>query len=449
MLSSMVVPSNSIYAGLNSIISGSPSPTIENEPFIPEDVENDLDGETETLPNLSLHDLSSEDLDSHNPTASKWRDTITGASKGVTDKTDADYQRLIKQCIKFLISKNMIKKREDFACCNPPDDAPFFIAAWIMDKCDDIYLDGTLKPTHVVRDSYVHGQKMRASMTYLFGRELGLGSDRWRRNELTGKMIGNPSVSDTVATYMMSLRARKIRNGETPTSARAITSATLKALYDENHKSENYDIKPYAPGSRKEQDSNHWGGGLARRALEAIYTIAFLCLLRSDEVLKIRREHIVYQMNPPGLVLTLPFRKTHQHGGIKPFYLRLLAENEAHLCPVRAMANWLDASEITDGYIFRKIASGDRPSADNIPMTSEQFLELFRNNLLDIGVDPIPYGTHSFRRGGCQYLSSERRWSIRTICEWGGWSTEFSNLTISSALCVDEHVTVHSKIIYN
>ncbi|KAH9482203.1 hypothetical protein JR316_0004298 [Psilocybe cubensis] len=347
MLSSMVVPSNSIYAGLNSIISGSPSPTIENEPFIPEDVENDLDGETETLPNLSLHDLSSEDLDSHNPTASKWRDTITGASKGVTDKTDADYQRLIKQCIKFLISKNMIKKREDFACCNPPDDAPFFIAAWIMDKCDDIYLDGTLKPTHVVRDSYVHGQKMRASMTYLFGRELGLGSDRWRRNELTGKMIGNPSVSDTVATYMMSLRARKIRNGETPTSARAITSATLKALYDENHKSENYDIKPYAPGSRKEQDSNHWGGGLARRALEAIYTIAFLCLLRSDEVLKIRR--------------------------IKPFYLRLLAENEAHLCPVRAMANWLDASEITDGYIFRKIASGDRPSADNIPMRREDF----------------------------------------------------------------------------
>jgi len=49
----------------------------------------------------------------------------------------------------------------------------------------------------------------------------------------------------------------------------------------------------------------------------AIYTIAFLCLLRSDEVLKIRREHVVYELEPqPRIVLTLPFRKTHQNGGM-------------------------------------------------------------------------------------------------------------------------------------
>jgi hypothetical protein len=55
---------------------------------------------------------------------------------------------------------------------------------------------------------------------------------------------------------------------------------------------------------------------------------------------------------------------------------------------------------------------------------------MFRNNLIDIGIDPVPYGTHSFRRGGCQWLSVERRWPIRDICEWGGWSTDFSYLTI-------------------
>jgi len=62
---------------------------------------------------------------------------------------------------------------------------------------------------------------------------------------------------------------------------------------------------------------------MARRALQAIYTIAFLCLLRSDEVLKIRREHITYEPGPvPRLVLTLPFRKTHQDGGrsIRSFF---------------------------------------------------------------------------------------------------------------------------------
>lgn len=62
--------------------------------------------------------------------------------------------------------------------------------------------------------------------------------------------------------------------------------------------------------------------------------------------------------------------------------------------------------------------------------SSQQFLEFFRQNLIDVKIDPAPYGTHSFRRGGCQYLSSERRWLLRRICEWGGWSSEFSNLTI-------------------
>jgi hypothetical protein len=62
--------------------------------------------------------------------------------------------------------------------------------------------------------------------------------------------------------------------------------------------------------------------------------------------------------------------------------------------------------------------------------TTEQFLEMFRNNLLDVGIDPHPYGTHSFRRGGCQYLASYRRWSMRRLCEWGGWSTELTYMTI-------------------
>jgi len=77
-----------------------------------------------------------------------------------------------------------------------------------------------------------------------------------------------------------------------------------------------------------------------------------------------------------------------------------------------------------------EMAAGDCPSARDSPMTSEQCLEIFRHNLLDIGIHPSPYGTHSFRRGGCQWLASVRRWKLRRICDWGGWSTEFSSLTI-------------------
>ena len=40
------------------------------------------------------------------------------------------------------------------------------------------------------------------------------------------------------------------------------------------------------------------------------------------------------------------------------------------------------------------------------------------------------YGTHSLRRGGCQWLYSEKRWGLRRICDWGGWSTDFNSSSI-------------------
>ena len=51
---------------------------------------------------------------------------------------------------------------------------------------------------------------MRASMTHVFGRDLGLGSEKWHKNEQTGHMAGNPSVSIQLASYMVSLRNRKV-----------------------------------------------------------------------------------------------------------------------------------------------------------------------------------------------------------------------------------------------
>ncbi|KAF8907240.1 hypothetical protein CPB84DRAFT_293072 [Gymnopilus junonius] len=148
--------------GLNSIFS-------KERPH-EEDIENDMDGEKETIPDLS----SGDSQPSENPTVFLWRKTITGASKGVSEKTDSEYQRLVNQCVNFLISNSLIKSHEEFVCSNPPQDTPLFITAWIMNQCDDINLDGSIKAPSQIRDSYVHGQKMRASMTYLFGLFLDL-----------------------------------------------------------------------------------------------------------------------------------------------------------------------------------------------------------------------------------------------------------------------------------
>ena len=52
---------------------------------------------------------------------------------------------------------------------------------------------------------------MQAAATYLYACLLQLGSVRWHKSELTGKMVGNPSISEVVSTYMLSLRRRKVR----------------------------------------------------------------------------------------------------------------------------------------------------------------------------------------------------------------------------------------------
>lgn len=58
-----------------------------------EDIADDLEGERETIPNLTAGDL--DDLKEQNPGpfASTWRASIASASKGVTDQTDNEYQR--------------------------------------------------------------------------------------------------------------------------------------------------------------------------------------------------------------------------------------------------------------------------------------------------------------------------------------------------------------------
>ena len=139
---------------------------------------------------------------------------------------------------------------------------------------------------------------------------------------------------------------------------------------------------------RKGKNANTWGGGRARRLLHAAYVLSFLCLLRVDEVLKIEMHHIEF-ISDTKIKLTLPFRKTHQFGrkpgilncnlflnehgtGIKPFYLHMQKEDQEHVCPIRALAEWIEVSSINKGYLFRRIWSGDRVADldKNTPMVS-------------------------------------------------------------------------------
>jgi hypothetical protein len=62
------------------------------------------------------------------------------------------------------------------------------------------------------RGTYSTTQKMRAAITYMFGCVLGLGILPWHESELIGEMKGNPSVSQTLSSYMVSLHWRKVHS---------------------------------------------------------------------------------------------------------------------------------------------------------------------------------------------------------------------------------------------
>ncbi|KIK49878.1 hypothetical protein GYMLUDRAFT_183445, partial [Collybiopsis luxurians FD-317 M1] len=112
---------------------------------------------------------------------------------------------LMKQCDNFVHEHNMLPKGTTLFCEKPHPQAAEFLVAWIMDLCNEINLDGTAKDVSVTWSIYTHAQKMRASATFAFGRVHGLGMAVWHHSEISGKICGNPSVSETVSSYMLSL----------------------------------------------------------------------------------------------------------------------------------------------------------------------------------------------------------------------------------------------------
>ena len=77
------------FAGLLAIL----NPT--NTPNLQQDVVDDMEGEQETLPDLTADDfdLAQDNSEAANSVVSQWRDSITGASKRVTEKTHSEYQK--------------------------------------------------------------------------------------------------------------------------------------------------------------------------------------------------------------------------------------------------------------------------------------------------------------------------------------------------------------------
>jgi hypothetical protein len=214
---------------------------------------------------------------------------------------------------------------------------------------------------------------------------------------------------------MSSLKKRKIQNGERPQSARAIRVEDLMQLASYYSTLDRNSLK------RLRFIRNH-----------CIYLISFFCLLRMNEGLSLKMGDIEMLPNNAGLKITLPFRKTQQAGDCKPFFLYRNDSNPA-ICPIRAWINYVNVLASNrearfryyDGPVFVNINASKEVCLGNA-FSYQAFMREFREDMkIAQPRDFQAYGSHSFRRGGVQYLHcfmepASARWNLKKICNWGG-----------------------------
>ncbi|KAF9442777.1 hypothetical protein P691DRAFT_626746, partial [Macrolepiota fuliginosa MF-IS2] len=93
----------------------------------------------------------------------------------------------------------------------------------------------------------------------------------------------------------------------------------MRQLYEYNTEPSQYSLIYASKHSQQDPaiDGN-WAGPILQRLLYLAYTLAFTCLLRIDELLKITMDHVElddeYDPYCKTLKLTLPFWKTNQYG---------------------------------------------------------------------------------------------------------------------------------------
>lgn len=125
----------------------------------------------------------------------------------------------------------------------------------------------------------------------------------------------------------------------------------------------------------------------------AIIGIGFSGALRRSEIVSIDLEHMKFDAD--GISLLIPERKTDQEG--EGDIIGIPRDSEA--CPVIAMKEWLEISNIKSGPVFRPIVRGKIKSTR---LADREIARIIQRVVQRIGIDDWEaYGGHSLRSGFC------------------------------------------------
>ncbi|KAL1758035.1 hypothetical protein FB107DRAFT_259286, partial [Schizophyllum commune] len=321
----------------------------------------------------------------------------------IKEETRTTHVRIAKAFMAFHIARDPTFRPEEVS-----EATPQRITEFITYKCGSPDKGGQGK-------KFATAVSTRAALTYYYchlpGRE-NESVTEWRRDEVTGKWRGLPTRSRIVSEFMVGLEKTKAAAGEVSQSARALTLDDMHRLFN---------LCIVQPGEKADTLAIQRQGIVRYTA----YLLAWLLVLRIEEAMKLTFESI--EMIPGErrfFDVRLGPRKTQQSGIAHHWRLHANDADPA-ICPVRAIIRlvYIYGRDLPkSGPLFLRVRAQGAIDQKK-PFTSSALSRALVRDLQELGyISWNLYGTHSFRRGGCQYRIKVKGWTVDMVAAWGGWS---------------------------
>lgn len=149
----------------------------------------------------------------------------------------------------------------------------------------------------------------------------------------------------------------------------------------------------------------------------ALIQLAYFGAFRRSELLAMQVEHVRFESQ--GLLILMPRSKTDQSGKGK---VKALSYGTQTICPVKALKQWLEQSQITERFIFRGLNRWGM--LQDKPLHLDSFNRLIKKLAAECEFDGIEeFSSHSLRRG---FATSAARAGVEfeNIKHQGGWQSD-------------------------
>ncbi|KAJ6533640.1 hypothetical protein B0H19DRAFT_1081055 [Mycena capillaripes] len=322
-----------------------------------------------------------------------------------SSRTKKGYANYVKSGKKWLVDWTAEGRLDDEISADVfdsiTDQTPLALRALTAYKCE-----------HLER-GFASAEGLRSAFKDYFERVCGCQGEFWKYNAHTQKWEGNPVFESGFKAYYESLKNRHNRTG-TATQALPMLPADLKIIMEYLDSGEA--IKYFTVTQRL--------------FFKAFATTAFTLWTRNDELVNLQFKDIKLNLRSktgiPYHEFSLIFRKTNKDPTKDSEHPEI--DCYTHVENWKAHMESLLGRRLTGiDYVFPALASTGQVKFGE--PTSRSAFETLLDDVVDkSGVLKGRNGkftTHCFRRGGAQYrfLWADRKWSLKAVKWWGGWSS--------------------------